>query len=72
MEAKEIAQFIETMFEDELDILSRLLSLFDPERADAMLLRENGGPDCPKCKLAMKKNGTEQGKTFEGNANKPV
>lgn len=59
MEANEIAKFIDSMFEDELDILSQLLSLSEPEKADAMLLRENGRPDCPKCKVAMRKNGTD-------------
>ena len=59
MEAKEIAKIVDAMFEDELDVLSHLLSLADPERSDAMILRENGRPYCPGCGCAMSKNGTD-------------
>ena len=59
MEAKEIAKIVDAMFEDELDILSQLLSLSDPERSDAMILRENGRPLCPGCGCAMSRNGTD-------------
>ena len=59
MEAKEIAKIVDAMFEDELDILSQLLSLSDPERSDAMILRENGRPFCPGCGCVMSKNGTD-------------
>ena len=59
MEAKEIAKIVDAMFEDELDVLSDLLSLADPERSDAMILRENGRPFCPGCGCVMSKNGTD-------------
>ena len=59
VKANEIAEFIDSMFDDELDFLSQLLSLSEPEKADVMLLRENGRPDCPECKVAMRKNGTD-------------
>ena len=59
MEAREIAGMVDAMFEDELDVLSQLLSLSDPERSDAMILRENGRPFCPKCGCAMSRNGTD-------------
>ncbi len=59
MEAKEIGAIVDSMHEDELDVLSQLLSLSDPERSDAMILRENGRPFCPKCGCAMSRNGTD-------------
>ena len=59
MEANEISKIVDSMFEDELDILSQLLSLSDPERSDAMILRENGRPFCPRCGCAMSRNGTD-------------
>jgi len=59
MEAKEIGAILDSMFEDELDVLSQLLTLTDPERTDAMILRENGRPFCPSCGCAMNRNGTD-------------
>ena len=53
MEAKEIGAIVDSMHEDELDVLSQLLTLSDPERSDAMILRENGRPLCPGCGCAM-------------------
>ena len=53
MEAKEIGAIVDSMHEDELDVLSQLLTLSDPERSDAMILRENGRPLCPRCGCAM-------------------
>ena len=57
MEANEIARMVDAMFEDELDVPSQLLSLTDPERSDAMILRENGRPFCKGCGCAMSKSG---------------
>ena len=59
MEAKEIGAIVDSMFEDELDVLSQLLSLSDPEPSDTMIVRENGRPFCPGCGCAMSKNGTD-------------
>jgi len=59
MEASEISKIVDSMFEDELDVLSQLLSLSDPERSDAMILRENGRPFCDACGCEMRKNGTD-------------
>ena len=59
MEANEISKIVDSMFEDELDVLSQLLSLSDPERSDAMILRENGRPFRDACGCAMSKNGTD-------------
>ena len=59
MEASEIARIVDSMFEDDLDVLSELLSLVDPEKSDAMILRENGRPFCGGCGCAMSKNGTD-------------
>ena len=59
MEANEISKIVDSMFEDELDVLPRLLSLSDPERSDAMILRENGRPFCDACGCAMSRNGTD-------------
>lgn len=59
MEANEISKIVDSMFEDELDVLSQLLSLSDPERSDAMILRENGRPFCAACGCEMSKNGTD-------------
>jgi len=59
MEAKEIGAIVDSLYEDELDVLSQMLSLIGPERSDAMILRENGRPICEACELQMKKNGTD-------------
>ena len=59
MEAKEIAAIVDSMYEDELDVLSQLLALSEPERPDAMILRENGLPFCPVCGCVLSKNGTD-------------
>jgi hypothetical protein len=59
MEAKEIGAIVDSMHEDELDVLSQLLSLSDPKRSDAMILRENGRPLCDACGCAMSRNGTD-------------
>ena len=59
MEAKEIGAIVDSMHEDQLDVLSQLLSLSDPERSDAMILRENGRPFCDACGCAMSRNGTD-------------
>ena len=59
MEAKEIAAIVDSMYEDELDVLSQLLALSEPERPDAMILRENGLPFCPGRGCALSKNGTD-------------
>jgi transposase-like protein len=59
MEAKEIAAIVDSMYEDELDVLSQPLALSEPERPDAMILRENGLPFCPVCGCVLSKNGTD-------------
>lgn len=59
MEAKEIGAIVDSIHEDELDVLSQLPSLSDPERSDAMIIRENGRPLCPGCGCAMLRNGTD-------------
>ena len=59
MEAKEIGAIVDSMHEDELDVLSQMLTLSDPERFDAMILRENGRPLCDACGCAMSRNGTD-------------
>ena len=59
MEAKEIAEIVDSMFEDELDVLSQLLALSEPERPDEMILRESGLPFCPGCGCVLPKNGTD-------------
>lgn len=59
MEAKDISMIVDAMLVDEVDVLSQILSLSEPERTDAMILRENGRPFCPRCGCAMSKNGTD-------------
>ena len=54
-----MAAIVDPMYEDELDVLSQLLALSDPERPDAMILRENGLPFCPGRGCALSKNGTD-------------
>ena len=58
MEAKEIGAIVDSMHEDELDVLSQLLTLSDPERSDAMILREDGrGPSVPDADAPCRETG---------------
>ena len=59
MEAKEIGAIVDSMHKDELDVLSQLLMLSDPERSDEMILRENGRSLWTGCGCAMPRNGTD-------------
>lgn len=59
MEAKEITEIVDSMLDDELDVLAQLLEISIPGTTGPMLLRENGRPICPSCGNAMRKNGTD-------------
>ena len=53
MEAKEIGAIGDSMHEDELDVLSQLLTLSDPERSDA----RTGGPSVPDADAPCRETG---------------
>lgn len=57
MEAKEIGAIVDSMHEDELDVLSQLLALSDPERSGAMILRENGRPSATPADAPCRETG---------------
>jgi len=53
MEAKEIGTIVDSMHEDELDVLSQPLTLSDPERSDA----RTGGPSATPADAPCRETG---------------
>ena len=63
MEAKEIERFVDSLFEEDIAILRRILELRKPKGVDEYAERSgNGAPVCPECGKPMTRNGKREGR----------